>query len=60
METYITFSFWVGCLGVILRSIFLLCEHPRVVKNSVGADTFGLLHSIAMLVWVAILKFGGA
>ncbi|WP_407280587.1 hypothetical protein U5817_09905 [Aromatoleum evansii] len=57
METYITFMFWMGCLSVFIRSLWLHGEHPRIVKTSIGADAFGFIASIVLLAWVSYLKF---
>jgi len=59
MEMFISFMFWWMVFGVVVRSIFLLGEHPRVVNHSVGADCFGLIASIILLAWVAWLKYAG-
>lgn len=58
METYITFMFWMGCLTVFIRAIYIVGEHPRVTKTTIGADTFGMIVSITLLAWVSWLKFG--
>lgn len=59
METYITFAFLVGIIGLIVRSINLVGEHPRIEKYSIGTDTLSLIASIVLLAWVTTLKFWG-
>ena len=59
MEIYLTTMFWLGVLMILVRSVWLVGDHPRLTKTTLGADVFGLLFSAAMLAWVAWLKFGG-
>lgn len=58
MEIYLTTMFWLGCLSVIMRVFFVVGDHPRRTSTSLGLDVIGLLLSIAMLIWVALLKYG--
>jgi hypothetical protein len=58
INTYLTFAFWTGIIGITIRSITLMCVHyPRKVGYSVGFDVFALLESIAIFVWICLLKF---
>lgn len=57
IETYITVAFWMGIFGVVVRSLWLIGDHPRITRTSVGGDVFGMLLTIFLLVWVSWLKF---
>jgi hypothetical protein len=58
INTYLTFAFWIGILAISLRSLTLMCaKYPRKEEYSVGFDVLQLLISIAVFVWVCLLKF---
>jgi len=57
VDTYLTVVFWLGILGVFIRSIHLLQDHPRQRTESLGGDVLGMFLAIAFLAWVTILKF---
>ena len=59
MDLFLSFMFWMYVFSVVVRSVWLIGEHPRIVKNSVGLDCFGLIAAIAMLAWVSWLKYAG-
>ncbi|MBR7747440.1 hypothetical protein [Undibacterium baiyunense] len=59
IDTYLTVAFWLGILGLLIRSSQVIGKHPRKVEHEVGGDVFGLLIAIAFFVWVCFLKFGG-
>ena len=57
IDTYLTVAFWLGLLGILVRSSRVIGKHPRVQEFEIGEDVFALLISIAFFVWVCILKF---
>jgi hypothetical protein len=57
IDTYITVAFGLGILRLVVRSFWLIGEHPRVSTNNTGADAFGMLVTVFFLVWVSYLKF---
>ena len=58
INTYLTFAFWAGIIGISLRSWTIAsAKYPRKIEYSVGFDVFNLLVSIAIFVWVCFLKF---
>jgi hypothetical protein len=58
INTYLTFAFWAGIIGISVRSwILASAKYPRNVEYSTGFDVFSLLLSIAMFVWICFLKF---
>lgn len=57
IDTYLTVAFWLGLLGILVRSGRVIGKHPREVKKEIGEDVFALLLGIAFFVWVCILKF---
>ncbi len=57
IDTYLTVAFWLGLLGIFIRSVHVCGKHPRIVEHEIGSDVFVLLISIAFFVWVCILKF---
>jgi hypothetical protein len=57
IDTYITVVFWLGILGLVMRSFWLVGEHPRVLENNTGTDAFGFLVTAFFLAWVSYLKF---
>lgn len=58
IDTYLTVSFWLGILGLIIRLGRLQGPHPRKVEHNVGEDAAALIISIALFVWICFLKFG--
>jgi hypothetical protein len=59
IDTYLTVVFWLGIVGLLVRSGRVIGKHPRKEEVEIGADVFGLLMAIAFFVWVCVLKFGG-
>jgi len=57
IDTYLTVVFWIGILGIIVRSSRVIGKHPRMEKTEIGEDIFSLLLGIAFFVWVCVLKF---
>lgn len=57
IDTYLTVAFWLGLLGILVRSSRVIGKHPRIKEYEIGEDVFALLISIAFFVWVCILKF---
>ena len=57
VDTYLTVAFWLGLLGILVRSGRVIGKHPREEKKEIGEDVFALLLGIAFFVWVCILKF---
>lgn len=57
IDTYLTVAFWLGLLGILVRSGRVIGKHPREEKIEIGQDVFALLLAIAFFVWVCILKF---
>ncbi len=59
MDAYLTVMFWSSVLSVFCYSLRLLSEHPRIqAPVSTGQDAFNLIQAIALLAWVAFLKYG--
>lgn len=57
METYLTVMFWLGVWSIVVRSVWLVGEHPRTKVTNIGSDVFGWALSAGFLVWVSYLKF---
>ena len=57
MDLFLTVMFWSGVLSLLVRSAWLIGEHPRTQTFNVGADTFGWLLAAITLAWVSYLKF---
>lgn len=57
VETYLSFMFWYGVFAMVVRSLFLISDHPRKLKPiDIGADVIGFVFSVAMLAWVSVLR----
>ena len=59
METYITVSFWMMVVAMMLR-LFIVstANYPRVEEKKLGAEIVGILISAGFIVWAGILLFG--
>jgi len=58
METYITVSFWMGVVAIVINLIVLMGgEFPRVRKETVGMKTVQVLIGGAFAVWAGFLIY---
>lgn len=59
IQIFLTTIFWLNIVGLVLRSAWLISDHPRQQKPvNIGTDVFGLIFTIVMLAWVSVLRFG--
>ena len=56
MEVYVTVSFWIGIIALLIRGgIMSTAIYPRTEKKSIGADLFAILIQTGFVVWCAFL-----
>jgi hypothetical protein len=56
METFVYVYAWILGLSVVVRALMIpIIKYPRTTKTSIGQDVFGMLTSIALLVWAIFL-----
>ena len=58
VDTYLQVAFWLGIIGLVIRSIYVCGEYPRVQKTSLGQDIFTLILAGLFFAWVCFLRFG--
>lgn len=59
IQIYLTTMFWLYIVALVIRSIWLMSDHPRQQKPvNIGTDLFGMIFNIVMLAWVSVLRFG--
>ncbi len=58
METYITVSFWIGVLGIVIRlGYMIVADYPRKKTESLGECVAIALISAGFVVWAGILLY---
>lgn len=59
MKAYLIAMFILGCIGLVVRVVWLLSDHPRPQKPvKLEADVFALLWTIGFLGWASFLLYG--
>ncbi len=59
LRFYILVAFWLTLAAVLIKSVFLCMDHPRVRKPvNVGEDALSVISGIAFMVWQVWLLWG--
>ncbi len=58
VDTYLAVAFWLGIFGVIVKSFYIVADHPRQRSVNIGEDVLSFLLTVAFLVWVSFLRYG--
>ena len=60
METYVTVSFWMMIVALIIRLLVLsVASYPRTEEKTIGGDIVTIIISIGFIVWAGFLLYGG-